>query len=87
MSDTLCRCKAYPFPHRMGGGRCNNKSTEGPICGYCGCSCDYGSADVGHGQYEFWGSVGYDSSIQLVSVCCEATLYTDQTLTKEFIDD
>lgn len=40
-------------------------------CVYCGEDCAATYVDNGIGRYEFWGSVGFDTRIELVSVCCE----------------
>ena len=26
--STPCKCQAYPFPHRIGGGKCTRKTSE-----------------------------------------------------------
>lgn len=34
----VCKCKAYKWPHRLGGGTCF-ANTEPPFCGNCGQPC------------------------------------------------
>lgn len=43
-----------------------------PICAACGLAAEFKEMDFGIGSYEFWGSVGVDVNIQVVSACCEA---------------
>ena len=67
----VCKCKAYSFPHRLGGGDCKNKSLEPPFCNYCGNHCETFEQDVGEGPYEFHGQRGTDVRIVDSSKCCE----------------
>ena len=68
----LCYCKAYPFPHRAGGGKCSGPGEY--ICEYCGQVADGAFVDLGIGPYECRGTPGFDTNVQWVSRCCEATL-------------
>lgn len=54
--QVTCRCRAYDFPHRIGGGECSGSDwaesyflyvTEG--CERCNCRRDDGSCDVATG--------------------------------------
>lgn len=78
-----CRCKAYPFPHREKGGKCHARD-HGPYCGHCGEPAEPVPIDFGIGHYEAWGAAGCDRNVQTVSRCCEATLYSDASLTIEY---
>ncbi len=80
-----CRCQAYKFPHRMGGGSCPGWDNP-PYCGACGQPCNIVHCDSGIGQYEFWGSKGFDSHPYLGSDCCNAELYTTPEL-RELYDE
>ena len=42
-----------------------------PICAACGLAAEFKEMDFGIGSYEFWGSVGFHSDVQVVSTCCE----------------
>lgn len=35
----VCRCRAYKWPHRQGGGLCL-AAEDGPFCGQCGQPCE-----------------------------------------------
>jgi hypothetical protein len=74
-----CHCKAYGFPHRLGGGACQAEYKGQPICSGCGNACDAITIDVGIGSYEYWGSTGVDVRLVEVSRCCEAELLADKT--------
>lgn len=52
-------------------------------CGNCGKVCEMVQRDMGIGPYEFWGRKGFDSDLQWVSECCEATVYENEDLTIE----
>jgi hypothetical protein len=41
-------------------------------CTECGQKCNVIIVDFGIGSYEYWGSRGVDSQIEVVSDCCEA---------------
>lgn len=79
MTQEICKCRAYPFPHRLGGGVCCNTSLDEPICEECLCHCNGVWVDFGIGSYEFWGARGFDTRWEYVSDCCEADLFTDQS--------
>lgn len=81
-----CTCKAYPFPHRSGSGKCYGDDA-GPFCGSCGEPCRPTDVDFGIGSYEYWGFKGVDTNVQTVSDCCEASLFSDASLTKEYCHD
>lgn len=81
-----CTCKAYSFPHRSGSGKCH-ADDDGPFCGTCGEPCSPVDFDFGIGSYEFWGQTGVDTNIQTVSDCCEAPLFADAALTKDYDHD
>lgn len=78
--DEVCHCKAYPFPHRMGSGKCW-AFESGPFCGSCGEPCTARIIDQGIGSYECWGEKGFDSRKVLASDCCKAELYANAELT------
>ena len=46
-----CYCDAYRFPHRLGGGKCENVDIDGPFCTSCGSSCEVVQGDDGIGPY------------------------------------
>ena len=75
-----CHCKAYPFPHREGSGKCL-ANEDGPFCGECGQPCTVRMADNGIGSYEFWGRTGFDRRIEPESKCCSAPVYSNHALT------
>ena len=79
MKPDPCKCTAYPFPHRLGGGHCTNESLDAPICGACRCHCSPKWVNTGIGPYEFWGATGNDVQMEWESDCCGAECYTDQT--------
>ncbi len=81
-----CSCAAYRFPHRAGSGTCRGDQ-PGPFCGSCGEPCDVTSVDFGIGAYEYWGSKGVDRNVQTVSDCCEATVFKDAALRREWEED
>lgn len=78
-----CTCKAYPFPHRAGSGKCV-ADDPGPFCGCCGQPCSPRQVDNGIGAYEYWGSKGVDVRIDTESDCCDAPVFSDAALTKEY---
>lgn len=53
-------------------------------CQDCKNPCYEIVVDFGIGEYEFWGAPGYDSQEALVSHCCEAPVFLDETLTKPY---
>lgn len=69
-SAAPCRCPAYRWPHRAGGGKC--MVDLGPVCSQCGALCEAIQIDDGVGWTEFWGRREYDSHICTVSSCCHA---------------
>lgn len=82
----VCHCGAYRFPHRVGGGKCEcriercyrgwgqPKLKVSDICESCGQAASGVEMDFGIGHYEFWGSVGFHTDVQVVSECCEASI-------------
>lgn len=82
-NQETCRCRAYAFPHREASGKCFAKE-HGPYCGHCGEAAEPVQRDFGIGAYEAWGATGFDRNVQTVSRCCEATLYSDASLTIEY---
>lgn len=81
-----CHCKAYPFPHREGSGKCL-ANEDGPFCGECGQPCTVRMADKGIGTYEFWGQKCTDTRIEAESDCCSAAVYSNHTLTVNYESD
>jgi hypothetical protein len=79
--QSVCRCSAYRFPHRSGGGECLDDGS-GEFCGDCGRACRAIECDFGVGAYEFWGRTGVHRDVHVVSNCCEATVYADASLTE-----
>ena len=73
-----CYCDAYRFPHRLGGGKCENVDIDGPFCTSCGSSCEVVQGDDGIGPYEFWGQKGNDSQPYSASDCCDAEVVEHQ---------
>ena len=48
-------------------------ATPSTICPGCGMvDPEIVAVELGIGQYEFWGAVGYDSHEVLLTRCCEA---------------
>lgn len=78
---TPCHCSAYPFPHRLSGGKCEARC-DSVFCGDCGQPCYPKQIDEGIGAYEYGGAPGVDIRIVTVSDCCEALVYQDSRLTK-----
>lgn len=70
---TICKCTAYKFPHKEGGGKCNyGDDSYKHVCLSCHQPCEVGAVDFGIGPYEFWGRKGIDKDVQIVSDCCES---------------
>ena len=65
MSDT-CTCRAYRFPHRLGGGACKRRDPDAPYCEECGAH-DFTWEDQGYGFFEYCGERGFDE--HWVKVC------------------
>lgn len=80
--QSICRCRAYTFPHRKYSGACL-ANEEGPFCGACGQACDAIWVEGG-GQYEFWGQVGNDNFEYPESSCCSDTVFNDASLKNEY---
>lgn len=78
-----CRCKAYPFPHRLGSGRCHSDAT-GPYCGECGSSCDWTETDRGVGPYDYGSIHAIHTDWRIESDCCEAPVFADAELRVAF---
>lgn len=92
--SAVCRCAAYSFPHRAGGGQCTCETrTTGrldaagkfvytshaeDLCGGCHLPAEGKFEDFGIGVYECWGAPGIDTNVQYVSVCCEAGFVKNQ---------
>lgn len=72
MTQETCRCPAYPFPHRHGGGKCSGAQE---ICMGCGDACREVREDFGIGPYEYAGARGVHHDYHWVSDCCEADVY------------
>lgn len=85
-TPTVCTCKHYSFPHRIGGGQCIGKQ-HGPFCGDCGEPAEATRADFGYGVTEYWGSVSTHRDVRTVSRCCEAELFEDASLTEPYQPD
>jgi hypothetical protein len=71
----VCRCRAYNWPHRAGGGLCF-AFDAGPFCGDCGKPTEVRSErmDTPNGRWEWTDR----------SSCCEAELYDDPELKQPF---
>jgi len=65
----VCLCGAYPFPHRLGSGKC---PAPYYICSECKQECYMLEKDFGIGSYECHGYRGVHHDYALVSDCCEA---------------
>jgi hypothetical protein len=50
-------------------------------CGECRQPCKVILVDFGLGKVEFWGAISYDTNKQLVSDCCEADAFNDESCT------
>jgi len=74
-----CRCPAYPFPHRAGGGACHARDGWGPVCTACLRPCTVEVQDVGRGPYECWGERGVHTERAPVSACCGAEVVDAET--------
>ena len=81
-----CHCKAYPFVHRLGSGKCWGNDS-GPFCGCCGQPCSPRRVDNGIGAYEYWGCKGVHTQIDIESDCCDAAVFSDAALTKNYEHD
>ncbi len=57
---------------------------DGMFCGDCTEPCDYYLSDVGEGPYEFWGQTGVHVKILPTSTCCQADVFANPELTREF---
>lgn len=73
-----CKCDAYPFPHRMGGGECAGDGS--PICSECHQPAEATQVDFGVGHTEAWGVPHFDTQIATVSHCCEAPRLEPETM-------
>lgn len=73
----VCRCRAYSWPHRRGGGLCFALEPP-PFCGDCGRPTEARSerTDTPGGKWE-WADY---------SACCEAELFADAELKQPFGD-
>lgn len=69
--DNVCRCRAYSWPHRSGGGRCY-AIEAGPFCGNCGKPTEVRAALVDYPTQK--------EKYCDISMCCEASLYEDAEL-------
>ena len=49
-------------------------------CECCGKPCEWEKVDCGIGPYEFWGQRSVDKDIQVLSDCCEGSIYTNPEL-------
>ena len=65
---------------------CMDDEEEAPYCGSCGQPCGTKRVDTGIGPYEYAGAPGYDRQEWDASACCEAVLYANAGLTKEYED-
>lgn len=77
----VCRCRAYPFPHRKFSGSCL-ANEQGPFCGSCGQPCDVHWVTEEE-PYEFWGQRGFQKTEYAESDCCSEAVYEDPGLTRE----
>lgn len=84
--ESTCSCRAYPFPHREGSGKCF-ANESGPFCGHCGQPCEVSMNENGVGFTEFWGSVSFDSRIEAESKCCDAPVFDDAALQINYTGD
>lgn len=83
-----CSCKAYPFPHTKGGGRCLDTGVEA-YCGSCGYSCYPKWVDNGIGPTEFWGAKSWHHEWEWESDCCSSSVFAnpEQTIDYEGEED
>jgi hypothetical protein len=79
----VCECKAYPFPHREGGGKCL-PNEHGAYCASCGLACMPRYVDNGIGPTEFWGAKSWHHDWEWESDCCECNVYSNSTLTVDY---
>ena len=78
-----CTCKAYPFPHTKGGGKCKDYSYDA-YCGSCGLACIPKWVDEGIGETEAWGIVKIHHDYVWRSHCCDEYIYGDCELETEY---
>ena len=71
-STETCRCPAYTFPHRFGGGTCSGAQV---ICSSCANECREVKVDFGVGPYEYGSDHGVHTDIHMASDCCEVDVY------------
>jgi hypothetical protein len=69
--QVTCHCAAYPFPHRIGSGKCLAEEGE-PLCAECLLPASAKTIDTGIGAYEYWGAKCVDSRLETLSKCCQA---------------
>lgn len=68
--QTPCQCAAYPFPHRVNGGKCDGLTST---CSHCGEPSD--TVETSESEpFEFWGQRGTHVNRYDVSRCCGADL-------------
>lgn len=78
-----CHCTSYPFPHRMGSGKCEAHPSD-RLCSECGQPAEAETVDFGIGAYEFWGMRGVHRDVQTVSVCCGAGFMDNDAITGRY---
>lgn len=76
---TVCNCRAYSFPHHEGKGACLAQF-EGPFCGECGQPTEPRFVKL-----EPWEDVNNYEREGVISKCCDAQLFDDASLTKEYV--
>lgn len=60
-----CHCDAYPFPHRLGGGECDECGCpDSPECEHCIRTADpFGTCD--------WWKVEFERRQLIINSCCQ----------------
>lgn len=79
---TTCHCAAYPFPHRLGGGRCSAAPGQ-LLCAACRMPAKLIDIEDDDGAYdsEFWGGRMCWRPMLRVTACCEARPAPNQEAT------
>jgi hypothetical protein len=73
-NQVTCRCIAYKFPHRVGGGKCDGsewaksyRHINGKGCKLCNCLNGYDECDVAAGIEDIKECEGYQSLLAMKS--------------------
>lgn len=81
--ERTCHCTSYPFPHRMGSGKCVATPFD-RLCSECGQPAEAITVDYGIGAYEYWGMRGVHRDVQTVTECCEASFTENDGITGRY---